>query len=86
MRGVPADDRSTLGLLVKQLSENFDGSTNVKPSSSASIHAEAACSHKELVWAECHTDDGDQINSPHLALRQMLSALSLNSQLAEDEA
>jgi len=85
MRGVPADDRSTLGLLVRQLGDNLDSNTSVKPAPSASILGEATCSHEEFLWNECHSD-GDEINSPHLALRQMLSALSLNSPLAEDEA
>lgn len=86
IRGVPADDRSTLGLLVRQLGESLDGNASAKPATPASIPGEAARSHEELLWGECHSDDGDQINSPHLALRQMLSALSLNSPLAENEA
>lgn len=85
MRGVPADDRSTLGLLLRQLSENLDGNAPVKPSPPPLILGGTACSHEELLWGECHSD-GDEINSPHLALRQMLSALSLNSSLAEGEA
>lgn len=85
MRRVPADDRSTLGLLMRQLSENLDGNTIAKSSSPTLIHDQAARSHEELLWSECHSD-GEEFNSPHLALRQMLSALSLNSPVAEDEA
>lgn len=86
MSGLPADNRSTFRMLVKQLGESFYGNAVSKSSSSVTIQNEATLTHKELHWAECHLDDGDQLHSPHLALRQMLSALSLNSQLAEDEA
>ena len=82
LRAVPADDRSTLGLLMSQLVEIFDGS----PAKPAAILAEATGSHDDLVWTECHSGEGDKLNSPHLALRQMLSALGLNNQLVEDEA
>lgn len=86
LRAVPADDRSMLRLSVKQLGESFDGSTSAKSAPSATTLAEATCSHNDLVWTECHASDGGELNSPHLALRQMLSALGLNNQLAEDEA
>lgn len=85
LRAVPVDDRSTLGLLMSQLVENFDGSP-AKPAPSAAILAEATGSHDDLVWTECHSGEGDKLNSPHLALRQMLSALGLNNQLVEDKA
>lgn len=84
-RGVPVDDRSTLGLLVRQLSENLDGNTTTKLSPPVLIPDEVAYSREEHPWAERHSDSGGEPRSPHLALRQMLSALSLNRQLAEDE-
>ncbi|MEK6262453.1 MAG: MarR family transcriptional regulator [Planctomycetota bacterium] len=86
LRAVPADDRSTLGLLMRQLVDGFDGGISVKSAPTAASLAEATCSHDDLVWTECHSGDGEEPNSPHLALRQMLSALGLNNQLAEDEA
>lgn len=85
LRAVPTDDRSTLGLLMGQLVAGFDGTT-AKPASSTTTLAEATCSHDDLVWTECHSGEGEELNSPHLALRQMLSALGLNHQHAEDEA
>ncbi len=85
LRAVPADDRSTLGLLMRQLVENFDG-TEPKPAVPEATFAEATRSHDDLAWAQCHPGAGNEPNSPHLALRQMLSALGLNNQLAEDEA
>ena len=85
LRAVPADDRSTLGLLMRQLVLSFDG-TALKPAAPPTTLAEATRSHDDLVWSECHSGAGEKPNSPHLALRQMLSALGLNNQLAEDEA
>ncbi len=86
LRAVPADDRSTLGLLTKQLVESFEGSPSAKAAPSATILAEATCSPDDHVWTECHPGEGKEVNSPHLALRRMLSTLGLNDQLAEDEA
>ena len=86
LRAVPADDRSTLSLLMRQLVEGFDSSTNVKTALSVPSLAEVNCSHDDLVWSECHSGKDEEPNSPHLALRQMLSALGLNNQLAEGEA
>ena len=86
LRAVPADDRSTLELLMRRLVESFDGGSGAKAGPSVPMLAGATGTPDELVWSECHPGDVDAMNSPHLALRQMLSALGLNSQLAEDEA
>ena len=85
VRAVPADDRSTLGLLMRQFVEGLEGS-RATLATATTIRAEATYSDDDRAWAECHSGVGDELNSPHLALRQMLSTLGLNNQLVEDEA
>lgn len=92
VRIVPADDRSTLALLMRQLVEGLEGHRSDSAATSAvgtlsvtSLH-EAAPSHEESSWIDCHGSAGDELNSPHLALRQMLSTLGLHHQNLEDEA
>jgi MarR family transcriptional regulator, negative regulator of the multidrug operon emrRAB len=86
LRAVPAEDRSALGVLMGLLVAIFTGSTGGKPAVSAPDLADAACSRDGRVWTECHGGEGAGMNSPHLALRQMLSALGLTNQLAGDDA
>ena len=97
--GVPADDRSTLGLLLGQLIASHESRSILKGASSASSrgptsshvgHAsfDEESSSDQLSWSEAahEEENGANVHSPHRALEQMLSALGLVNQLVKDES
>jgi hypothetical protein len=86
LQPVPADDRSTLQLLMRQLVANLDGDTASKRPSIGTNRSEATSSESDQAWENRPLPEVEVLNSPHFALRQMLSALGLNDQLAEDGA
>ncbi len=98
LQGVPADDRSTLGVLLGQLAESQAVRTGLKLVPSVSLRVSMTLqqvtrhdehgSSVQSSWAEPgHDEEGEsEGHSPHRALEQMLSALGLVNQLVKDEA
>ena len=86
LRVIPTDSRSTLGPLMKQLSERLEGTIPLKPGTPAAILDQVDSSIGDVDWPESEVQEREEVNSPHLALRQMLSALGLTDQTEEDKA
>ncbi len=98
LQGVPADDRSTLGVLLGQLAESQAVRSGLKLAPSVSLRGSMALqqvtrhdendSSAQSSWSEPgHDEDGEaEGHSPHRALEQVLSALGLVNQLVKDDA
>jgi DNA-binding MarR family transcriptional regulator len=84
LRGVPADRRTTLAILVQQLGMALHDESHEPPSLPSATRSRAL-PREDHHRPEYRADEDASRHTPHLALQQMLSTLGMNHQLAESE-
>lgn len=78
---VPMHQRLTFASVIRHISENLE--MNRATDEKMAPKRERSAVNHEQHRIECHPADEVPLNSPHVALRQMLSTLGLNKQSAK---